>query len=295
MNVMSAEMEAHLAGGHTTLCRAWALTRRDGVRFGFTDHDCDLHFDGITFRADSGLSASAFEQSTGLAVDNTEALGVLNATTLREEDIIAGRFDGAEVLAWLVNWAAPEMRILQFRGSFGEITRAGPAFRAELRGLSEALGQVQGRIYQKTCAAVLGDGRCRFDLDRPGYAVDLAVARIRDGDVLEFAPQGGFAAGWFARGRIEVLSGAAAGLVGVIKSDRDHGGHREITLWQSLRAGLRPGDRVRLQAGCDKRAQTCRLKFNNFINFQGFPTLPGDDWLMAVPRQSGTNDGGRLR
>jgi len=36
------------------------------------------------------------------------------------------------------------------------------------------------------------------------------------------------------------------------------------------------------------------LKFNNLINFQGFPGIPGEDWLMSVPRTGGVNDGGSL-
>jgi uncharacterized phage protein (TIGR02218 family) len=51
---------------------------------------------------------------------------------------------------------------------------------------------------------------------------------------------------------------------------------------------------VRLEAGCDKRAETCRLKFANFLNFRGFPHLPGEDWLTAVPKAEGANDGGSL-
>src|SRR5690606_20469724 len=131
----------------TTCCRCWALVRRDGATLGFTDHDADLGFEGITFRADTGLSAAALQQSTGLAVDNTEARGALSSEAITEADIRAGRFDGAGVTAWLVNWADPAQRVLQFRGTLGEVTRAGGAFRAELRGLAEALNQPQGRVY----------------------------------------------------------------------------------------------------------------------------------------------------
>ena len=74
------------------------------------------------------------QQSTGLSVDNTEALGALSDAAIREADIEAGRYDGAEVRAWLVNWADVSARQLQFRGSIGELRRAGGAFEAELRG-----------------------------------------------------------------------------------------------------------------------------------------------------------------
>jgi hypothetical protein len=71
-------LRAHLEGGVTTIARAWAVVRRDGRIFGFTDHDRDLAFEGITFRADTGMSARALAQSTGLAVDNTEGFGALS-------------------------------------------------------------------------------------------------------------------------------------------------------------------------------------------------------------------------
>ena len=50
-------LAAHLGSGVSTACRTWALTRRDGVVMGFTDHDRALHFEGIAFRPETGLSA----------------------------------------------------------------------------------------------------------------------------------------------------------------------------------------------------------------------------------------------
>lgn len=285
---------AHLAQGTTTVARAWALRRRDGAVFGFTDHDRDLAFEGIVFRADTGMTARALMQTTGLSVDNTEAVGALSSAAVSEADLLAGRFDGAEVRAWLVNWAEPEARVLQFRGTIGEIVRAGGAFRAELRGLTEALNQSQGRAYQRGCSAVLGDGQCRFDLDRPGYAADWPVLAAVEGRLFRFADPGGFPERWFEKGRLRVLDGPAAGAIGLIKNDRSEAGARIIELWERVGADPRPGDRVRLEPGCDKRAETCRTKFNNFLNFRGFPHVPGEDWLISYPVSSGVNDGGRL-
>lgn len=48
-------------------------------------------------------------------------------------------------------------------------------------------------------------------------------------------------------------------------------------------------------AACDKRWATCRATFGNGANFQGFPDIPGDDFLTAVPAQGGRNDGGSRR
>jgi uncharacterized phage protein (TIGR02218 family) len=291
----SAEFLAHVATGTTTLCRAWAITRSDGVSYGFTDHDVALAFDGLQFKADTGLSASALAQSTGLSVDNTEALGALSDVAVTEADIEAGRFDGAEVRAWLVNWQDVNQRWMQFRGSIGELRRAGGAFQAELRGLTEALNRPLGRSYQKPCTAVLGDGQCRFDTATPGYFVEVTLEVGSDGLNFEWDDAGAFEPEWFRRGRLQVLGGAATGLWGVIKHDVLEGGQRRIELWQKLRVPLVAGDSIRVIAGCDKRTETCRLKFNNLLNFQGFPDIPGEDWVVSVPRSGGANSGGSLR
>ncbi len=283
----------HLALGATTIARAWALTRADGAVLGFTDHDRDLSFEGITFRADAGLSARALEQVTGLAVDNSEAVGALRDAGLTEADIMAGRYDGARLRIWQVNWADPGQRELLFRGSLGEITRAGGAFRAELRGLSEALNTQGGRVYHAACGAVLGDGACRVDLDAPGFSAEVAVVGVEDGQRVRFAPIDTVAPGWFAQGRAVVQSGAAQGLIGHIREDRAEAGARVISLWEGLRAPVVPGDLVRLEAGCDKQAVTCREKFANLLNFRGFPHIPGDDWMTAYPRAGQPNDGGK--
>lgn len=288
-------LRAHLESGHTTLCRAWRITRKDGVQFAFTDHDSDLTFDGATFQADSGLSAKALSQTTGLSVDNTEALGALSHAAIREDEIEQGRFDGAEVVAWLVNWADTDARWLQFRGSIGEMTRADGAFRAELRGLTEALNRPLGRVYQKPCSAVLGDATCRVETDDERFGVSLPVQTSEDGRVFRWDGFATYAEGWFTRGRLDVTQGPAKGLWGVIKHDRFDRDARVIELWEPIRGLIETGTPLRLTAGCDKRLETCRVKFNNIRNFQGFPDLPNEDWTVALPRASGANTGGSLR
>jgi hypothetical protein len=86
---MTAEaLYAHLATGVTSVCRAWTVRRKDGVMLGFTDHDRDLVVDGVACRADTGLTARALQQTTGLSVDNTEAFGALSAAAITEADLL---------------------------------------------------------------------------------------------------------------------------------------------------------------------------------------------------------------
>lgn len=280
----------------TTRARAWALERADGVVLGFTDHDRDLAFDGVDFRARTGMTARALVQATGLSVDNTEAAGALSDAGLTEGDILAGRYDGAHLSIWEVDWATPENRRMLFRGSLGEITRAGGAFKAELRGLSEALSNGGGRVFGAVCPAVLGDGACGFDLSLPGFSVEAALLAVGEGGaVLDVPLLVDFELGWFAQGRAVFLDGPAAGMTGFVRREERSGDVRRLVLWAAPGIEPRAGDRLRLEAGCDKRFETCRLKFANQANFRGFPHVPGDDWLLAVPKGDGRDDGGSRR
>lgn len=293
---MTAEkLHAHLATGLTHVCQCWAIRRQDGVVLGFTDHDRALAFDGITFTADSGMSAKALSATTGLSVDNTEAAGVLTADSVTEEDIAAGRYDQAEVTIWDVQWDDVTARQVRFRGTMGEITRNGASFQVDLRGLAEALNQPQGRSYLKTCSAVLGDTACGVNTRTDAaYVAEVTVDRLTDGQTFDLATLVPYNAGWFENGYLEVLSGRAKGLRATIKQDMLTGERRQVLLWQPLGIAFSEGDELRIVAGCDKRAETCREKFANLVNFQGFPHIPGDDWLMAVPRSEDVNDGGSL-
>jgi hypothetical protein len=227
MRTIHPELQARLDGGATRLCRCWRVRRRDGVALGFTDHDDDVVFEGVVHRASSGMDASALQAATGLSVDNAQAVGALSDAAVSEEDIRAGRYDGAEVWHWLVDWERPELRVLLFRGSFGEIRRAD---------------------------------------------------------------------GWFRQGRLTWLSGANAGETATVMTDRlTADGSRALTLWRQPGSAVAVGDRFRIVAGCDKQAETCRAKFDNLLNFRGFPHLPGDDWVTAYPKDGASHDGGSLQ
>ncbi len=284
MRSVSVEMQARLNSGATTMCRVWLVVRRDGVRFGFTDHDRDLSIEGDTFKAGSGLDASVLEASTGLSVDNGQAVGSLSAAGLTEVDILAGRYDGAEVWQWLVDWSSPELKVLLFRGLLGEIRRGTGAFEAELRGITEVLNQPSGRMYLRQCDRVFGDVKCGVDADDPTFSADVTVLATVGKRGFSFSGLGGFQNGWFTNGVIRW----ASGFTSLVKVDAD--GMLEV--WEDIDVAV--GDGARVIAGCDKQAETCRVKFGNLLNFRGFPHIPGEDWVTAYPASGEMHDGGSL-
>lgn len=293
MRVLPPELKARLESGATTLCRCWQIKRADGVVLGFTDHDLDLTFGGVVFRAGTGLDASALQSGTGLSVDNAQAMGALSDAAVNEDDIRAGRFDRAGVWQLLVDWSRPDLRILMFRGEIGEIRRRDQAFEVELRGLEETLNVPVGRSILRTCDRTLGDKKCGVDLSRPEFRVAAeVVSHLGTRITVSTASR---ADGWFRGGFVAWESGLNAGLTAPIKSDRAAGGTRVVDLWIEPPFPISVGDGLVLVAGCDKHAETCRVKFANFLNFRGFPSIPGEDWVTAYPKAGGKHDGQSLR
>lgn len=272
----------------------WRLERADGLVHGFTDHDADIIHDGLVHAAASGFDASALEARLGLSVDNSEVLAALSGPALEEGDIAAGRLDGARVRILRLDWAAPQEAEVLFEGSLGEIRRREGLFEADLRGLTEALSRPAGRVFGRRCGAVLGDRACGLDLSAPHLGWQTEVLALPGPGLVRLGTGPGMGPGWFAGGRLSVLGGQAAGLSAPVREDRPEGDGRLLSLWEEIGAPLAPGDPVRVSAGCDKRAATCREKFDNFLNFRGFPHVPGEDWLLAPPGAGQVHDGGRM-
>lgn len=284
MKALGAGLAAHLASGVTTLCWCWRLTRRDGVRLGFTDHDRDLVFDGATFEAAAGFTASEMREAVGLSVDNMEVESALSSARLEEADILAGLYDDAAVEIFRVNWQNVEQRVLMRAGSLGEVRRNGIAFAAEVRGLSHYLQQPGGRLYQFGCDADLGDVRCKVDLDQSAVLGTGTVTSATTLRLLTVDGLSAFDSGWFTRGLLRFTSGANAGRAFEIKQHVQSGEDATIELWQEPAFAPAAGDAVTVTAGCDKQIGTCAARFANTINFRGFPHMPGNDFLTAVSR-----------
>ena len=284
MKTLPPGLQDHLDAGFTTLCWCWTLTRRDGVVQGFTDHDAPLILGETLHEAVSGFTASEVQSSLGLAVDNLTVSGALSSATLNEADLAAGLYDDAGVEIWRVNWAAPVQRVLMRKGSIGEVTRSGAAFKAELRGLAHRLNQPVGRAYGYSCDANLGDTRCTKDL--AAFTAQASVASVIDNrrfDVAGLENRDGFTGGL-----LTFSGGANAGRAMEIK--RQSGS--AIELWQAMSEAVAPGDTVMLVAGCDKQFATCKAKFANGINFRGFPYMPGNDAVVSGPSAATPMDGG---
>jgi uncharacterized phage protein (TIGR02218 family) len=293
MRTIPAGLQAHLDTGATTLAWCWRITRRDGSRLGFTDHDADIVFDGTTFEASSGFDATEVRETVGLSVDNVDVEGALRSDRLSAPDLEAGLYDNADIDIWRVNWADPGERVLIRSGSIGEVKRGPLSFTAEVRGLAHVLQQEQGRTFQYACDALVGDGRCGVNLAQSTYRGTGAILSLVNDRRFTASGLGAFASDWFAQGKLTWTSGANAGLSAEVKMHARVLGVVTVEVWQRMPGPVVAGDAFTITAGCDKQIATCRAKFANAVNFRGFPHMPGNDFVTRVPKLEGRDHTGR--
>jgi uncharacterized phage protein (TIGR02218 family) len=294
MRTLDPAFATHIASGATTLSTCWRLTRADGLVLGFTDHDLPLTFDGTIFTPSGGLDGSSVAGKLGPQVDTNEVVGILASEAISGDDILLGRYDGALVETFRVNWRDCDVRDLVSRTTIGEITRADGQFTAELRSGQQALNVARGRIYGALCDATLGDSRCGINLADSRYRAAASVAAIRDRYRIEIAGLADFAEGWFGFGMAAWNSGCRQGLADQVQTHLRLGTADIFSFGAPVGDWLAVGDTLTAIAGCDKSFPTCKAKFANPANFRGFPHIPGNDVVLAYPQPGASYDGAPL-
>lgn len=281
MKQVSSGLAGHIAGEVTTLASCWKLTRRDTAVLGFTDHDQDIVFDSITYKASTGFTPSAIQNTGSLSVDNLDVEGMLSSGSIVEADILAGLYDFAEIEIFLLNYADVTQGALQLkRGWLGEVALQKHQFIAEVRGLTQRLSQTIGELYSASCRATLGDARCKVDLSAHTVTGEVTIVysnqQFLDGTRTE-------ASELFTFGTITFTSGANLGLSMEIKEYLyDSGSGGTVTTALPMPYTILPGDTYSMAKGCDKTTATCVGRFSNIVNFRGEPHVPGLDRMLET-------------
>ncbi|HZG08814.1 MAG TPA: DUF2163 domain-containing protein [Allosphingosinicella sp.] len=272
-------MSAILDGAVTTLAFCWRLERRDGAALGFTSHDRDLEAGNFRYRAAPGMAPSAIELFDGFAAETLSVGGALSGAGLSEADLMAGRWDGAAVHLFLLDWERPDAEPVPLaRGVLGDVRLSGVGFETELLGPAAMLERPVVEETSPGCRARLGDRRCRVDL--AGRVRIVAVAAADDAMLEVDGAEPGV--GLYTYGRLRWLTGANSGLESMVRSS--DGGR--LRLREPPLHAVAAGDLAEIAQGCDKSFPTCTGRFNNAVNFRGEPHLPGMDLLTRYPGAS---------
>ena len=265
---MSRWFEAPLS----TLAFCWRIARGDGVTIGLTSHDRDLRWGGVTYQAAPGMVPSAIERSAGMTPDTVQLTGALTTDLLTNDDMASGRWDGARLTLWAIDWTNPgaDPMILS-RGQLGAVEMTQGQFSVELQGLAQKLERPVVEAVTPHCRARLGDARCRIDMS--GRTLLVRIIEI-DGAIAKtdqpLAPNA------YGFGSLIWTDGPRAGLRDqILTNDAD-----ALTLVEAPSFELTNALRVEVSQGCDRRFSTCSTRFDNAANFRGEPHLPGNDLLM---------------
>jgi hypothetical protein len=358
MRTIATRDQAMLESGGLTIATLWKITRRDGRVFGFTDHNEDITFGGLTYNANTSYDRTATADNAGFAVSNMEIQSIMDSDLIVEADIIAGLWDYAQVEMRYVNWydrrvlhisavskassgvvtthevhglstgdtvtisgvggmtelngntytvtvistttfsigvnttlytsyvAQGEVRIPETswgyrKGRIGQVNTSGQTFSSELMGIAKKLEKPLVRPYLPGCPAILGDSECGVNL--AGYTITGAIESVdATGLVITDTANITSSENSYAYGLVTMTSGDSSGYSMEVKSSTVG----TITLQQRLPFGVSAGDTFTLVQGCDKTLSTCKNKFNNVINFRGFPHMPGLDKVAqyATPK-----------
>lgn len=254
-----------------TVASFWRVHRSDGVALGFTTHDRDLWFGGLLHRAAPGLTPSAIRRTSGFDDEGADVEGALAHDCIAEIDLIAGRYDEAEIAIGAVDWETLENAVF-FTGSVEGVSREGNAFTAELASAKAALAVDPVPRSSPACRARFCGPGCELSPAR--FTRRATVADVEE-DRLTFA---GIDPVLYAGGELRWLDGPPAGLGATVLAADASGLIPDRGV-----EGVEPGMRALLREGCDHTIATCATRFGNAENFQGEPFLPGTDLLAHYP------------
>lgn len=261
----------------------------------FTDHNAPLIFSDESYSPVGGFDQSATELASGLKEQNIDVVGVIESDYITNADLRAGKWQGATVFQYLVDWRAAWIGALRTRKfTIGNIEFTGETWLGELNGLSHELNNQHGRAFTRPCNARLGDSRCGVNLDTFTDGKFTAVD-VDDGSQDSDEPRRIFAAtvaslsgssladDWFNYGKIvwTVGENANSGVESEVK-DYTHTG-RVIELYEPTPFAIADSDQFTIFVGCDYLASTCKDKFNNLVNHRGIKFMPGTDKVLTVP------------
>lgn len=290
MKTRTIALAAAQAAGSTTLAICWKATRRDSTVLAVTTCARDLLFEGTLYLSKNGFNPKAISQEASAAVVNTEVDGYLSSE-ITEADFEAGKWDGCTVEMFEVNYrdlTMGKMRLASF--TMGDIKVTRSAFNAEMRGLTQSLQKVVGRLVTKGCPWVFGS----ISPDNFTPACNKALGPLTvTGTLTAVSDRRTFGdsgraevSDYFGGGVITFLTGANAGDSLEISAFASGG----FVTYMPFLHNLAVGDTYSLTPGCRKRfTEDCRGKWANTNNHGGFDLIPGPDKTLGLGGTEGSN------
>ena len=248
-----------------------------GTQYTWTNVDYDVSFNGSLFLASGPLVVGLkYKGSVGLEVDKQQITIAARPTDVVNGApfIIAlrdGAFDGAPVFRDRVFLSSPAGTVVggvrMFQGRISTVDSVGRT-QATVTVASDLVildYDMPKNLFSPTCLHVLYDAGC--GIIRGTFSLDGTVGAGSNSNTINFS---GARAG-DAQGSLVFTSGANANLRATVRSVNVG---TSYSLMYPLPFAPTEGDGFNVAFGCDHTQATCQGKFNNLINFRGFPYVP---------------------
>jgi uncharacterized phage protein (TIGR02218 family) len=275
MKTASAALIAYLnAGTQFIMADLYTFTVPGQSILYYTNADSDITYNGNVFKAfliartrtrvSVGVEVDAMEITINPSPNDTIALipwttaaryGMLDGSSVKLEKLYMPTFGDSSLGA-----------INMFQGRISDINIGRTEVRMQVKSELELLNTMMPRdFYQSSCLNSLFDNGCTLSKSNFAYGGTIGVANL-----LQMTTNIANAAGFFDLGTVLFNSGPN---LGTRRSIRSYSGGVFIF---SLPLTVAPlaGSSFIAYPGCDKLKTTCESKFNNVINFRGYPFIP---------------------
>jgi len=273
MRSISSLLQTEIDNGRISNCIL--ITRKDGVKYGFTDNESNITVGSQVYHPAPGLQRLRLTTTANAEISNQEFGSAW--VDVPDTDLKGGKLDNCFVQVYWVSWAHPEYGSLEvFSGYLGDIVWTDEGFKADVVSFMKNLEMIIGNTYTAQCRHQLfsssKNGVIGFcGVNESGYSFTGSITSIITSK-WKFGINVVQANKYFANGQITFTSGFNNGLSAVIKIHSSN----EIELFLPTGFVVNVGDTFIIKAGCDKTKNTCKTKFNNIINFGGFPHIKPD-------------------
>jgi len=284
----------------------YTLTLADGTVYRLTSADVSIQYGGNTWTSTAGLRRSNIRKTCRMEVDtlNLEipALATLGGVTIgllaQRGAFYAGRLQIDHLIGPDLPTALSYGPVLgYYEGRIAGTTLSGNLVRMAVESDIAALDRttIPRFRFDLMCAHAVYDPNCALNkatfTDTGTASGTLTTRQVQTTAAAIIAR----AADYYNLGVLRFTSGALSGQRQSVSDFAVSGGVATFTMQLPFTAAPVAADAFSVYPGCDRTLNTCVDKFNNLVNFRGFPHIPGNDFVMRYPLAGEPgSDGGSL-
>lgn len=213
------------------------------------------------------VELSAVATLSGKSVGRQAAEGLFFGARLQLDHVVGNDATHALSLGPILAWYEGRVAATRLAGNSVQVT-----VESDIAALQRTI--LPQFVYQPACSHAVYDPNCTLVkatfTDAGTASGTLSTTQVQATTAAIIAK----AAGYYALGVLTFTSGALSGMRRAVKSFSVSGGVGTFTLALPLPSAPAVNDTFTSYAGCDRKQATCVSKFNNLVNFRGFPHVP---------------------